>query len=171
MTTIAEPIRAEVVESDSTLARTVRGVAGGEIAGAVFALLTVWFTASLDEGRDAALLMISTIATGRNSVENGTASVAVGVLIHLALSASYGVIFSRFVPRMHTNGTLLLCGGIYGLAVYVVNFRILSPLLFPAFQHANQPFEVLVHLVYGQVLALIFLSRGVRSAEPRIDWQ
>ena len=72
---------------------------------------------------------------------------------------------------MHTNGTLLLCGGIYGLAVYVVNFRILSPLLFTAFQHANQPFEVLVHLVYGQVLALIFLSRGVRSAEPRIDWQ
>jgi hypothetical protein len=60
---------------------------------------------------------------------------------------------------------------VYGLIVYVVNFRLLSPLFFSAFQDANQPFEVLIHLVYGQVLAVIFLSRGVRAGERRFDWR
>ena len=41
----------------------------------------------------------------------------------------------------------------------------------PAFQDANQPFEVLIHVIYGQVLAVLFLSRGVRSREPRFDWR
>ena len=43
--------------------------------------------------------------------------------------------------------------------------------LFPAFQQANQPFEVLVHLVYGGLLAVGFVSRGVRAGEPRFDWR
>jgi len=131
----------------------------------------VWFTSSLDMGRDMALLMMSTVASGQNSMEDGSASVAMGVLVHLTLSALFGVVFSLFVPRMRTNGTLLLSATVFGLIVYLVNFRLLSPLFFPAFQDANQPFEVLIHLVYGQVLALIFLSRGVRAAEPRFDWR
>lgn len=158
-------------EPDSELGRFVRGLVGGELGGTVFAVLTLWFTTSVDLGRDTALLMISTVATGQNSIEDGSASVAMGVLVHLMLSALYGVIFSFLVPRMRTNGTLLLSGGVYGLIIYLVNFRILSPVLFPAFQDANQPFEVLVHLVYGQVLAVLFLSRGVRSREARFDWR
>ena len=75
------------------------------------------------------------------------------------------------VAKMGTNATLLLSAGVYGLIVYVVNFRLLSPLFFSAFQDANQPFEVLIHLVYGQVLAVIFLSRGVRAGERRFDWR
>ena len=74
-------------------------------------------------------------------------------------------------PGLLLCAGLLLSGGVYGLIIYLVNFRILSPVLFPAFQDANQPFEVLVHLVYGQVLAVLFLSRGVRSREARFDWR
>lgn len=171
VTMMAEPTVDEEVEVDSTLSRVVRGVVGGEAAGAVFAVLTMWFTTSLDMGRDMALLMMSTVAAGETAMEDGSASVAVGVGVHLVLSALFGVIFSFAVPRMRTNGTLLLAAGVYGLIVYVVNFRILSPVFFPAFQDANQPFEVLVHVIYGQVLAVIFLSRGVRAAERRFDWR
>lgn len=170
-TAMVETMVLDEVEPDALLSRVVRGVVGGEVAGAAFALVTVWFTTSLDMGRDMALLMMSTVASGQNSIEDGTASVAMGVGVHLLLSALFGVIFSLAVPRMRTNGTLLLSAGVYGLIVYLVNFRLLSPSFFPAFQDANQPFEVLVHLVYGQVLALIFLSRGVRSGEPRFDWR
>ncbi len=173
MTTMAmaEPVVFDDVEPDSVMSRVVRGVVGGEIAGAVFALGTVWFTTSLDMGRDMALLMMSTVASGRTSIDDGTASVAMGVGVHLFLSALFGVIFSLAVPKMRTNGTLLLSAGLYGLIVYVVNFRVLSPVFFPVFQDANQPFEVLIHLVYGQVLAVIFLSRGVRARERRFDWR
>ncbi len=171
MSTATEPSAFGEAEPDSVLSRVVRGVIGGEIAGAVFALITVWFTTSLNMGRDMAFLMMSTVASGRSSIDDGTASVAVGVGVHLVLSALFGVVFSMFVPRMRTNGTLLLSAGVFGLIVYLVNFQVLSPLLFPVFQDANQPFEVLVHLVYGQVLAVIFLSRGVRSREPRFDWR
>ncbi len=97
--------------------------------------------------------------------------VSIGVGVHLALSALFGVIFSQFVPRMRTNATLLLSAGVFGILVYVVNFRILSPLFFEAFQDANQPFMLLVHVLYGQILAVIFLSRGVRSGESRFDWR
>jgi hypothetical protein len=168
---IAEPVALNEVEPDAVLSRVVRGVVGGELAGAVFALVTVWFTTSLGMGRDMALLMMSTVASGRSSIEDGTASVAMGVGVHLFLSALFGVIFSLLVPKMRTNGTLLLSAGVYGLIVYVVNFRLLSPLFFPVFQDANQPFEVLIHLVYGQLLAIVFLSRGVRSGEPRFEWR
>jgi hypothetical protein len=172
MTTMVmeQTIGFDEVEPDTTLSRVVRGVVGGEIAGLVFAVLTMWFTTSLDMGRDMALLMMSTVASGRDAVD-GTASVAMGVGVHLFLSALFGVVFSLVVPRMRTNGTLLLAAGVYGLIVYLVNFRILSPMFFPVFQDANQPFEVLVHLLYGQILAVIFLSRGVRAAERRFDWR
>lgn len=170
-TAIVEPTVLDEVEPDPLLSRVVRGVVGGEVAGAVFALLTVWFTTSLDMGRDMALLMMSTVASGQSSIDDGSASVALGVGVHLTLSALFGVIFSLVVPKMRTNGTLLLSAGVYGLIVYVVNFQVLSPLFFPVFQDANQPFEVLVHLVYGQVLAVIFLSRGVRAVERRFEWR
>ncbi|GIU84964.1 MAG: hypothetical protein KatS3mg008_1739 [Acidimicrobiales bacterium] len=157
-------------EPDTTLSRLVRGVVAGEISGAVFALVTVWFTTSIGLTGDAAFLMMSTIAKGGGQVD-ASSDVATGVLVHLALSALFGAIFALILPKMRTNGTLLLSAGVYGLVVYLVNFRILSPVFFPAFQDANQPFEVLVHLVYGQLLAVFFLSRGVRRGEPRFDWR
>jgi len=158
-------------EADSPLSRSVRGAVGGEIGGAVFAVFTLWFTTSLDSPGKAALLMISTVATGSGSIESGSANVATGVLVHLALSAAYGVIFAQFVDRMRTNATLLLTAGLYGLLIYAVNFQILSPLYFHAFQDANQPFMLLVHIIYGQLLVVIFVSRGVRSREPRFLWR
>lgn len=82
--------------------------------------------------------------SSQRSIDDGSASVALGVGVHLTLSALFGVIFS---------------------------LQVLSPLFFPALQDANQPFEVLVHLVYGQALAVIFLSRGVRAAERRFEWR
>jgi len=170
-TAMVEPKVPDEVEPDPMLSRVVRGVVGGEVAGAIFALVTVWFTTSLDMGRDMALLMMSTVASGQSSIDDGSASVAVGVGVHLFLSALFGVVFSLAVPKMRTNGTLLLSAGVFGLIVYLVNFRLLSPMFFPVFQDANQPFEVLVHLVYGQVLAVIFLSRGVRAGERRFDWR
>jgi hypothetical protein len=143
----------------------------GEFSGAVFAIITVWYAIEQGDTADMPFLMMSTIAAGSDAMVTGAASVAAGLGVHLGVAALYGVVFSLFVPRLHTNGTLLLAAGVFGVAVYAINFRILSPLFFPTFQEINQSFEVLVHVLYGQLVAVPFLSRGVRSDELRFEWR
>jgi hypothetical protein len=58
-----------------------------------------------------------------------------------------------------------LVGTVYGVLLYVVNFLVLSPLLFPVFGDANQPFELFAHVVFGTVLAFFFYGSGVRRSE------
>jgi hypothetical protein len=43
---------------------------------------------------------------------------------------------------------------------------VLARLFFTTFKMANQPFEVLVHIVFGLLLSLFFFSSGVRRDEP-----
>lgn len=82
-----------------------------------------------------------------------------GAGVHLVLPALFGVTFSPAVPSMRTDATLLLSAGVYGSIVYVAKFRLPSPLFLPAFQEASQPFDVPIHVAYGQILALIYSAR------------
>jgi len=147
--------------------RMGRGVAAGLVAGTLFALITMWFVTSTDAPARAPFLLISTIVLGDNAIETGEATVLIGVLVHASLSVFFGMAFGLVTPRLRTNGTVAVAGLLYGLLLYVVNLRILAPLYFPEFQeYANQPFEVLVHLLYGGVVGLGFYSSDVRSQEP-----
>jgi hypothetical protein len=51
------------------------------------------------------------------------------------------------------------------LLLYVVNFLVLTPLWFPTFKAANQPFEVFAHMVFGTLLSFAFFGSGVRRGE------
>jgi hypothetical protein len=73
----------------------------------------------------------------------GTTSPGVGLGVHLLLAALFGMLFALVVPRLRTNGTIALAGTVYGALLYVVNFLVLAPLAFTAFEDANQPFELL----------------------------
>jgi hypothetical protein len=70
------------------------------------------------------------------------------------------------VPRFWTNGTVAVAGTAYGLLLYVVNFLVLTPLVFTTFRMAKQPFEVVAHLVFGTLLSFVFFGSGVRRGEP-----
>ena len=147
--------------------RLYRGALGGLISGMVFAGVTMWFAATQPPGRaDMPLHMIASIVQGgKQAVMAGQTSAAIGVAVHVVLSIAFGVVFALIVPWLRTNGTVALAGLVYGIALYVVNFLILAPLLFPVFAEANQPFEVLAHLVFGALLALFFFGSGVRRGE------
>lgn len=168
--TSPEPVVVPPPEPELLSRRIVRGIVGGLVAGAVFAALTIWFTTQLGDAADQPLLMISTIATGAESVDSGNTNMVLGLLVHLVLSGLFGLGFVALTPRLGTNGSLLLVGAAYGMGVYVVNFRILSPFVFPAFQEASQPFELLIHLLYGLLLAVPFISTGVRGDERPFVW-
>lgn len=140
------------------------GAAGGIGAGAAFLAVTMWFATSVGDPAKGPLLMISTIVEGDGAMMNGTASVGTGLAVHIALSALFGIVFAALVSRIRTHAALARTGPIYGVALYLLNFKLAAPAAFPVFEMANQPFELVVHVVFGTVLALILI--GVPGARP-----
>ena len=144
----------------------VRGAVAGLVAGILFAVATMWFVTSIGMPARTPLLMISTIVLGDDAMANGDADSAIGLIVHLVLSAGFGIVFALIARRLPTNASLALAGLAYGGLLYLVNFQILARTAFETFRMANQPFEVVVHLVFGALLALAFLGTGIRRDEP-----
>lgn len=146
--------------------RLVRGIIGGEVAGMVFAAVTMWFAGSLPDGKaEMPLHMMSTLVKGAGAMMEGTTSVALGLVVHLVLSAAFGITFALIVPFLRTNGTVALAGTVFGAALYTVNFLILAPIAFTVFKDANQPFELFAHIVFGTLLSFFFFGSGARRDE------
>ncbi len=150
-------------------ALVARGIVGGIVAGALFLAVTMWFASSLGDPAKAPLLMMSTIVKGDEAMMAGTASVGVGLAVHAVLSAGFGVLFAALVSRLRSPRTVAAAGVVYGAALYVVNFKVLSPALFTTFEMANQPFELVVHVLFGALLALAFLVPARGPAAPRAE--
>ncbi len=131
-----------------------RGALGGLVAGAAFIAVTMWFATSMGDPAKGPLLMISTILKGDAALANGTASAGVGLVIHAGLSALFGTAFAALASRLRTNGALAVAGTLFGAGLYLVNFKIVAPVAFPVLEMANQPFELLVHMVFGTLLSL-----------------
>lgn len=136
----------------------VRGTVGGVAAGAAFLAATMWFATSVGDPAKGPLLMISTILKGDDAMMKGTASVGLGLALHVGLSTLYGVVFAALASRLRSNGAVAIAGAAYGAALYLLNFKVLSPLAFPVFGMANQPFELVVHVVFGSLLSLALLD-------------
>src|SRR6266705_474334 len=148
--------------------RLVRGVVGGVLSGLVFAAVTIWFTSSTGGKSDMPLRMISTIVLGDDAMMKGTTSPGVGWLVHLVLSAGFGVVFALLVPWLRSNAVIAVAGTAYGALLFVLNFLILDQLFFTTFKAANKPFELLAHLVFGTLLAFAFLRAGVAGERPAV---
>ncbi len=146
-----------------------RGVVGGIVAGGLFLAATMWFATSVGDPAKAPLLMMSTLVKGDEAMMAGTASVGLGLAVHLVLSAGFGVVFAVIASRLRTAGTLATAGVAYGAALYLVNFKVLSPTLFTTFEMANQPFELVVHVVFGALLALAFLLLPTKAAPSSVE--
>lgn len=157
-----------VAQPEAPAKRLARGAVGGLLTGVVFILITRWFASSVGDPIDGPLMMISTLLRGDAAMAAGTTSVSLGWGVHLALSVGFGIAFALVAPVFKTNGTVAIAGAVYGGLLYVVNFMILAPIAFPIFKMANQPFEVVVHIVFGFLLALAFFGSGVRRNEPII---
>ncbi len=160
MTTAASTPDTRAVAARPLLTRLVQGAVGGLIAGAVFIGVTMWFASTQGDPAQAPLLMISTILLGADAMREGTSNAALGTAIHALLSAVYGVGFALAVPWFRTEGRIALAATLYGVALYLLNFFILSPAAFPVFRMANQPFELVVHALFGTLLGFAFYGRA-----------
>jgi len=156
------------VAAEPLAGRVVRGAVGGVVSGAVFIVATMWYVASTGGPAVMPLRMISTVVLGDAAMGKGTTSPALGAIVHIVLSAAFGVAFGLVVPWLRTNATVALAGTVYGLVLYLVNFQVLARLFFTTFKMANQPFEVVVHVVFGTLLSFVFFGSGVRRGEPPV---
>src|SRR5918995_3398750 len=161
MSRLANPARTRVLVLD-----LVRGAVGGVIAGGVFLIVNMWFATSMNDPAKMPLLMMATIIQGKDAMADGSASVAVGLLVHGVLSVAFGVAFSLLAVRLRTNGSLALVGTCSGVVLYLVNFTVFAAAVFTVFEDANQPFELVAHVVFGLLLALAFFSSGTRRQDP-----
>lgn len=130
----------------------LRGAIGGLAAGVLFGLLQMWFLADADLPADTIIHMIATIVQPDEYFATGQTSLAVGWAVHVGLSITYGAIFGLLCSEFESNVTRVWTACVYGAFIYMINFLVLAPLLYPVFQTANQPFEGTVHVVYGALL-------------------
>src|SRR5262249_17081132 len=89
--------------SRAGLRGALSGALGGVVAGLVFLVLNMWFATSMEQPARMPLLMMSTILQGNDAVKSSSATVGVGVLVHVALSIAFGVAFSVVAGRLRTN--------------------------------------------------------------------
>ncbi|PPK98155.1 hypothetical protein CLV92_102308 [Kineococcus xinjiangensis] len=159
MATTARDTGVRATGTRSTGATLARGAVGGLAAGAVFAAVTMWFMVSMGQPATMPLMMIAAIVQGQEALAAGTAGPALGVLVHMALSLAFGLVFAAATARIRSNATIAVLGAVYGVLLYVVNFLVLAPLVFPWFGQANQPFEFVVHIVFGVLVAFAVFHR------------
>lgn len=77
----------------------------------------------------------------------------VAMVIHFMLSIVYGLVIG-FTMRSLGMGKALLGGAVFGLlAVYMINFHLIAPLLFPWFTSQQNWVSVVTHVLFGMVLA------------------
>lgn len=87
----------------------------------------------------------------------------VAMMIHIPLSGIYGLVIAAIVQRMGLVAALAT-GAAFGLlAVYLVNFYLLAPMLFPWFTEAQNWVSAFAHAMFGLVAAGLYV--GLRNRE------
>jgi hypothetical protein len=157
---MSEMTRSGTVLERRTAENVKWGAIGGVVAGLVFALVTMAWTAAQGAGALAAFTMIASIPYGGTEPQALTGgTIVLGLAIHMVLSIVYGVLFAWLLPRRASAGVAYGIGAAFGLALYLVNFPLLGNLVFPVFLMAHQVFEVLLHIAFG-ILLVPFARRA-----------
>lgn len=89
----------------------------------------------------------------------------VALVVHFALSAVYGAVFGALAGSVEalrsSTGTLVAAASVFGLALWLVNFYVISPVAFPWFGMASPVVQFLAHtFFFGSVLGLLFAQRS-----------
>ncbi|MEJ2598644.1 MAG: hypothetical protein P8Z00_09945 [Anaerolineales bacterium] len=122
-----------------------RGVAGGIISGIIFAMAEMILNVLMGKPFLGPLKLISSVVLGKQAVAPTyplASALVVGLITHMIMSMIFGLIFIYLLTAVRqlqaSTGRLLVYGSLFGLALWVVNFQILAPVLFPQFTTVNQ---------------------------------
>lgn len=122
----------------------LHGMMGGLIAGLVFVLGKMVLNLALNRPFFGPLQLTSTLLLGTKALDPSyslvTASV-IGLIVHLCLSALYGMIFVGLLGLTGQLGAptkfMLLYGALFGLGLWLVNYYGFAWVMFPQFTLTN----------------------------------
>lgn len=136
-------------------------VLGGIIAGVVFVALEMLMVPMFLGGSPwGPPRMIAAIAMGRDvlpppaTFDGGIFAMA--VLIHMVLSIILGLVFA-LLAKGRSMGMAILIGAVFGLAVYLINFYLMTA-VFPWFAEARNWVSIFAHVVFGVVLGWAYAA-------------
>lgn len=143
----------------------------GVIAGVVFViaemLMVMLFMGESPwgpPGMIAAILLGGDVLPPPTSFDIGILMAA--MVIHFPLSVAYGLLAGWIVHRL-ANMSALLLGGVFGLAIYFINFYLIAPAAFPWFTQAQNWVSLVSHLIYGLVLGGTYAA--LRKHKPAVQ--
>jgi hypothetical protein len=152
----------------SPLPEPIAGVIGGLVAGTAYLVAQVSFTAAVRPGTATEpLLRIAAILLGPDAAEPSTevtfSLIGMALIIHFALSMTYGRIVSFLAWRRRLGGGMVV-GALVGVALYAVNFGLIAPSAFPWFSDSIRWLTLVNHALFGVVAAAVCLSLRARTA-------
>lgn len=147
------------------------GLGFGIVAGVIFALAEIFATAIMGDPALMPLQLFASIVMGQEAfaATAGGGVLFIGVIVHLVLSASfgliYGVINAQFNATTQTNwGRQVWLGLAFGVGLWLVNFQIIARILYPWFLGTSQFAQVVLHaLFFGLPLSLMYASAERRE--------
>jgi len=130
-----------------------QGAIGGIVAGLIFAAFEMLASAAM-QGPGAffmPLRMIGAIALGADALEPGYSLVAAGlagVAVHVALAIVYGVVFAAVFGGLRSMWQMIGLGAAFGTVLWLVNFYLIAPGMFPWFLQTSPMLQFWAHAVF-----------------------
>lgn len=139
----------------------VAGVLAGLLAGAAYLLAQMGFAATVQGGVGwEPLHRISAMLLGDGALPPpADVDLTIGgfaLLIHFALAINFGRVVDLLV-RERDLPAACLRGALVGLALYVLNFWLIAPALFPWFEDVRGLTTVIDHLLFGAVAGAAYV--------------
>lgn len=131
------------------------GASAGIVAGIIMAALFVAHAAAVGAGAAAPARMVAASLLGVRALVSGPGAIVLGAVLHLFVSAFWGIIFASLIRRSTPPSIASWEGILFGVAVWAVMTFVALPVLDPVMEArvALSPVAWLfAHIVYGVCL-------------------
>ena len=151
------------------------GALAGLIAGVVFLMLEmalVWIVQGMSPWGPPYMMAAMVLGKDVLPAAGTWASfdltiVMIAMMIHFPLAVLYGLLVAWLIHRLDLAGATMLGAGL-GLAIYLANFYVIAPPVFPWFEMAQNWIGVFAHIVFGAVIAIAYVAlRKQDTADSR----
>jgi hypothetical protein len=92
--------------------------------------------------------------------------VMTAMMIHFPLAIAYGLVGAWLMHRFDWAGAITV-GASLGLAIYIVNFYLIAPMMFPWFEMGRNWIGAFSHIVFGVIVGVAYI--GLRKSKNGND--
>lgn len=158
--------------TNTTKRSAKEGLSFGLVAGVLFATMQIAGSAMMGQAPLMPLRMFASVLVGHGAMQSPSLGsvVVVGILVHLILSAGFGLIYgivnARLSSKTETSwGRQTALGLLFGAMLWLVNFQIVARILYPWFLTTPQLLQMAMHaMFFGLPLGLMYAA-----AERRVQ--